>query len=86
MTFRDPHERRGILLIAGAALLWSTAGIGIKSIDDPPLKVVFFRSLVAAVVLLLHFRPRIRRLTPGLAAGLLCYVACLITMIGLGFQ
>ena len=81
MTIRDPHERRGILLIAGAALLWSTAGIGIKAIDDPPLKVVFFRSLVAAVVLLLHFRPRIRRLTPGLAAGLLCYVACLITFV-----
>jgi drug/metabolite transporter (DMT)-like permease len=81
LTFRDPQERRGVLLIAGAALLWSTAGIGIKAIDDSPLKVVFFRSLVAAVALLLHFRPRIRRLTPGLVAGLVCYVACLITFV-----
>jgi drug/metabolite transporter (DMT)-like permease len=81
LTFRDPHERRGILLIAGAALLWSTAGFGIKAIDDPPLKVVFFRCLVAAIALLLYFRPRIRRLTPGLVAGLVCYAACLITFV-----
>lgn len=81
MTFRDPQERRGILLIAGAALLWSTAGLGIKAIDDPPLKVVFFRSAIAAVVLMLYFRPRIRKLTPGLLAGLVCYAACLITFV-----
>jgi drug/metabolite transporter, DME family len=81
VTFRDPNERRGVFLIAGAALLWSTAGLGIKAIEDPPLKVVFFRSAIAAVVLMLHFRPRIRKLTPGLVAGLLCYAACLITFV-----
>ena len=70
-----------MLLVAGAALLWSTAGLGIKAIDDPPLKVVFFRSSVAAVVLLLHFRPRLSRLTPGFLAGLACYTACLITFV-----
>jgi len=70
-----------VLLVAGAALLWSTAGLGIKAIDDPPLKVVFFRSSVAAVVLLLHFRPRLSRLTPGFLAGLACYTACLITFV-----
>ncbi|HEX9687802.1 MAG TPA: DMT family transporter [Thermoanaerobaculia bacterium] len=81
MTVRDAEERRGVLLVAGAALLWSTAGLGIKAIDDPPLKVVFFRSSVAAVVLLLHFRPRLSRLTPGFLAGLACYTACLITFV-----
>jgi DME family drug/metabolite transporter len=73
-------ERRGVLLVAGAALLWSTAGVGIKGIGDPPLKVVFFRSAIAAVVLLAHFRPRIR-ITPGFLAGLACYSACLITFV-----
>jgi len=74
------EERRGALLVAGAALLWSTAGVGIKWIDDSPLKVVFFRSAVAAVVLLAHFRPRLR-ITPGFLAGLGCYTACLITFV-----
>jgi drug/metabolite transporter (DMT)-like permease len=74
-------ERRGILLIAGAALLWSTAGAGIKGIDDPPLKVVFFRSAIAAVALLVHFRPRLRRPTAGFLVGLVCYAACLITFV-----
>jgi drug/metabolite transporter, DME family len=81
LTIRDAEERRGVLLVAGAALLWSTAGLGIKAIDDPPLKVVFFRSSVAAVVLLLHFRPRLSRLTPGFLAGLASYTACLITFV-----
>jgi drug/metabolite transporter (DMT)-like permease len=80
VTGQSAEERRGVLLVAGAALLWSTAGVGIKAIDDPPLKVVFFRSAVAAVVLLLHFRPRLR-ITPGFLAGLLCYTACLITFV-----
>jgi drug/metabolite transporter (DMT)-like permease len=78
MSSRD--ERRGVLLVAGAALLWSTAGVGIKGIEDPPLKVVFFRSAIAAVVLLVHFRPRIR-ITPGFLAGLACYAACLISFV-----
>lgn len=81
MTFRDRNERSGVLAIAGAALLWSTAGLGIKAVDDPPLKVVFFRSAIASVALLLYFRPRIRRLTPGVLTGLACYVACLITFV-----
>lgn len=81
MTFRDRNERSGVLAIAGAALLWSTAGLGIKAVDDPPLKVVFFRSAIASVVLFLYFRPRIRRLTPGVLTGLACYVACLITFV-----
>lgn len=74
------EERRGVLLVAGAALLWSTAGVGIKGIADSPLKVVFFRSAVAAVVLLAHFRPRLR-ITPGFLGGLGCYAACLITFV-----
>jgi drug/metabolite transporter, DME family len=80
MTSRNREERRGVLLIAGAALLWSTAGVLIKAVADPPLKVVFFRSAIAAITLLLLLRPR-PRLTPGFLAGLACYAACLITFV-----
>lgn len=83
MTSTDPEaaRRRGILLVAGAALLWSTGGLGIKALADPPLKVAFFRSAVAAVALLIYFRPRLPRLTPGFLAAVASYAACLITFV-----
>ncbi|HEY3053065.1 MAG TPA: DMT family transporter [Thermoanaerobaculia bacterium] len=48
-------RRRGILLIVTAAILWSSGGIGIKAISDPPLKVTFYRSLFAAIALFILF-------------------------------
>ena len=40
-----PHDaadhRRGILLVATAALIWSTGGIGIKWLSEAPLKIAF---------------------------------------------
>ena len=76
------HERRkGILLIAGAALLWSSGGIGIKAIADPALKVTFYRSLFAAVALLLFLRRAQWRRTASFAVAVICYAACLTTFV-----
>ncbi|HLJ73435.1 MAG TPA: EamA family transporter, partial [Thermoanaerobaculia bacterium] len=50
-------RRKGVLLVAAAALLWSTGGIGIKAVIEPPLKVTFYRSLFAAIALMI-FLPR----------------------------
>ncbi|MEP6993435.1 MAG: DMT family transporter [Acidobacteriota bacterium] len=74
-------ERRGILLVAAAALLWSTGGIGIKFLSEPPLKIAFYRSATAAVALLLLFRPRIWRWTPAFLIGIGSYAACLTTFV-----
>lgn len=74
-------ERRGILLVAAAALLWSTGGIGIKFLSEPPLKIAFYRSATAAVALLLLFRPRIWRWTPTFLIGIGSYAACLTTFV-----
>ena len=41
----------GILAILGAATCWSTAGLLIKLIDLPPLKIAFYRSLIAGLFL-----------------------------------
>ncbi len=50
----SPSPRtKGLLLITAAALCWSTGGIGIKAVSDPPLKVTFYRSLFAGIALLL---------------------------------
>ena len=74
-------ERRGAMLVAAAALLWSAGGVGIKAVDEPALKIAFYRSAFAAVALLLLFRPL--RLPRGLSslAAVACYAGCLITFV-----
>ena len=74
-------EREGYLLILGAALLWSTGGLGIKAIVEGPLVVAFYRSLIAFVVLVAFFRPRIEKVTPAFVIALVCYSATLITFV-----
>ena len=74
-------ERRGVLLVAGAALLWSLGGIGIKAIAEPPLKIAAYRSGVAAVAFFLLFRPRLRGPGAGVLATSACYAGCLTTFV-----
>lgn len=74
-------ERRGLLLVAAAALLWSTGGIGIKALSEAPLKIAFYRSATAAVALFLIFRPRVWRWTPAFLVGIVSYAACLTTFV-----
>lgn len=65
----------------GAALLWSTGGVGIKALADPALKVAFYRSAFAAATLLLFLRPRAPRLTPAFLVALASYAACLTSFV-----
>jgi drug/metabolite transporter (DMT)-like permease len=51
------QQMRGRLLVLAAALLWSLAGVFIKFLEVPPLTIVFYRSLFAALV----FTPFLRR-------------------------
>ena len=74
-------SRKGALLVLSAALLWSTGGIGVKAIADPPLKVAFYRSGFAALALLLLLRPRFPRWRPSFAFALVSYAACLTTFV-----
>lgn len=81
----DPH-RKGILFVAAAALLWSTGGIGIKGVDDPALKVTFYRSLIAAIALFALFGREVwgRRTwksTPVFLFAIFSYAACLTTFV-----
>ncbi|HSS43916.1 MAG TPA: DMT family transporter [Thermoanaerobaculia bacterium] len=74
-------ETRGVLLVAAAALLWSTGGVGIKALEDPPLKVAFFRSAFAAVALIAILRPRPGRLSATFWTAVVSYAACLTTFV-----
>lgn len=78
---RLPAETRGALFVLGAALLWSTGGVGIKALDEAPLKVAFYRSAFAAVALVLWFRPKLPRWTPGFLIALASYAACLTSFV-----
>jgi drug/metabolite transporter (DMT)-like permease len=79
-------RRHGVLLIAAAALLWSTGGIGIKAVAEPPLKVTFYRSLFAAIALMI-FLPReawLRKRWSSNAVfvgSIVSYAACLTTFV-----
>ena len=80
------ERRRGIVLIAVAALLWSTGGIGIKAIADSPLKVTFYRSLFAALALAMIVGRRVWgvrrwRSTPVFIAAILGYGLCLTAFV-----
>jgi len=76
-----PSIRRGALLVLAAALLWSTGGVGIKAVDESPLKIAFYRSAFAAAALFLILRPKVRRWSPAFLAALATYAACLITFV-----
>ncbi len=54
---QDVETRRARVFVLGAAVLWSLAGVFIKTLALNPLTIVFYRSLFAA----LFFAPLIRR-------------------------
>lgn len=79
-------RRKGILFIVAAALLWSSGGIGIKAVAEPPLKVAFYRSLFAAIALFVMFGRNVWgrrhwRSTGTFAAAIVSYVLCLVTFV-----
>lgn len=74
-------ETRGILLVLGAALLWSTGGLGIKAIAEPPLKIAFYRSAIAAVGLFLFLRPHVFKWSPTFLGAIGSYAVCLTTFV-----
>ncbi|HEV2062950.1 MAG TPA: DMT family transporter [Thermoanaerobaculia bacterium] len=73
--------KRGVLLVLGAALLWSAGGVCIKAIDEAPLKIAFYRSAFAAAALLLYFRPRVWKASPAFLVAIASYAACLTTFV-----
>lgn len=77
----DRDARRGIILIFVAGLLWSTGGVGIKSVNASPLVITFWRSAIASLVLLVALRPRGWRWTPGLIGAVVSYAGCLTTFV-----
>ncbi len=73
--------RRGALLIAAAALLWSTGGLAIKLVPLGALGVVFWRSFVSGVFLLLVFRPSRERWRHAAPSTVAVYALMILTFV-----
>jgi drug/metabolite transporter (DMT)-like permease len=55
----DPNRKKALLLLIATAILWSTGGLLIKSVNWNPLAIAGMRSAIATVVILLYMgRPR----------------------------
>ena len=65
-----------ILLLLLTALCWSSGGFLIKWVDWPPMAVSGLRSAIAALFLMLLFRPKRWRIDRYLIGGALAYAVC----------
>jgi drug/metabolite transporter, DME family len=72
---------RGRLLILATAILWSLAGIFIKSLDLHPLTIVFYRSLFAALFFLPLVRKSAATFDLPLAVSALSYTAAISSFV-----
>ena len=69
---------REVLLVAAAALLWSSGGLFIKIAPMPPLAVACGRALIASLFYVAVLRPRMRE---ARLATALAYAGCIVTFV-----
>ncbi len=73
--------RQGRLLIAAAALLWSTGGLAIKLVPLPAIGVVFWRSFVSFVFMVAVFRPSGERWRKASVSTAAVYALMILTFV-----
>jgi drug/metabolite transporter (DMT)-like permease len=72
---------RALLLLVAAAVLWSTGGLFIKSVDWDPFAIAGTRSAIAALVVLAYLRrPKIRWSLPQFLGGA-AYAATVVLFV-----
>jgi len=77
----DADARRARLCILGAAVLWSLAGVFIKTLALNPLAIVFYRSLFAALFFAPLVKSRIWKFSPPLFVSALSYTAAVSAFV-----
>lgn len=73
--------RSGRLLVAAAALLWSTGGLAIKLVPLDALGVVFWRALLTVAFLVAVFRPSLERWKKASLATAVVYALMILTFV-----
>ncbi len=79
---KDMGRPRAILLLVGAAMLWSLGGLLLKLVDWTPLGIAGTRSAIAAlaIMILMRRRPRLGR-SPGQWAAGLSYAGTVVLFV-----
>src|ERR1700686_747726 len=77
-TAHASEQRKGVLLVAAAALLWSSGGLFIKLAPMPGLAVAFGRSAVTSVFYLIVLRPKLSKASWSTAFA---YAAMILTFV-----
>jgi len=77
----DAGAGRGRILILVTAVLWSLAGIFIKSLDLHPLTIVFYRSFFAALCFLPWVKRKSWTLSAPVLASVLSYTAAISAFV-----
>lgn len=79
---RIPQHRKGLIYISFAALLWSSGGLFIKVLKLDAFQISFFRSLIAAVTILVisYIRKADLKFEPGIVS-VLCSVSYALILI-----
>lgn len=72
---------RGRLLVAAAALLWSSGGLAIKLVPLSAFGVAFWRSFVSAIFLLVVFRPSRARWRHAAPSTVVVYALMILTFV-----
>ena len=75
------QRQKAIILIFLTAILWSSGGFLIKSIDLNPIAIAGFRSLISAIFLSLFLRDINKRNLEYVIAGALFYAATVILFV-----
>lgn len=75
------QRQKAIILIFLTALLWSSGGFLIKSVDLNPISIAGYRSLISAVFLSLFLRDITRKNLRHVIAGALFYAATVILFV-----
>src|SRR5512140_648449 len=73
--------RSGRLLVASAALLWSTGGLAIKLVPLDALGVVFWRAALTVAFLVAVFRPSLERWRKASFATAVVYALMILTFV-----
>lgn len=72
---------KGMLYVTGAALLWSSGGVLIKSISLDPFQISFWRAVFALATILAIVKPTHLSFDPITIISSLCYSATLILFV-----
>jgi drug/metabolite transporter (DMT)-like permease len=71
----------GRLLIVATALLWSLAGVFIKFLDLPPLTIVFYRSVFAALIFTPFLRGKDWQISRPILISVISYTAAISAFV-----